>query len=301
VYPALQPIPGYPVYYAPGVGANYFFYDGLYWVFDGDNWYESPWYNGPWSLVDPYAVPVFLLRVPVRYYAHPPSYFRAWAYDAAPRWGDHWGHSWSTRRAGWDRWNRNAVPAAAPLPTYQRAYTGSRYPQNVAEQATIASRSYTYQPRDAVVRQRFQERRAQVQATAPQASPQYTQRQERIQQSQPAPQHPQRQERIQQTQPAPQYQQRQERIQQTQQYQQQRQERAAQIQAQQQQRQERAAQVQQAQQQRQERVQQAQQQRVERGQQQAMAPREAHGQGQGQGRGRGRGPSEEDHGQHNGG
>ena len=254
VYPALQPIPGYPVYYAPGVGANYFFYDGLYWVFDGDNWYESPWYNGPWSLVDPYAVPVFLLRVPVRYYAHPPSYFRAWAYDAAPRWGDHWGHSWSTRRAGWDRWNRSAVPAAAPLPTYQRAYTGSRYPRNVAEQATIASRSYAYQPRDAVVRQRFQERRAQVQATAPQASAQYTQRQERIQQAQ--------------------------------QYQHQRQERAAQIQAQQQQRHER--------------VQQAQQQRAERAQQQAMAPREAHGQGQGQGRGRGRGATE-DHGEHSGG
>jgi len=254
VYPALQPIPGYPVYYAPGVGANYFFYDGLYWVFDGDNWYESPWYNGPWSLVDPYAVPVFLLRVPVRYYAHPPGYFRAWAYDAAPRWGDHWGHSWSTRRAGWDRWNRSAVPAAAPLPTYQRAYTGSRYPRNVAEQATIASRSYAYQPRDAVVRQRFQERRAQVQATARQASAQYTQRQERIQQAQ--------------------------------QYQHQRQERAAQIQAQQQQRHER--------------VQQAQQQRAERAQQQAMAPREAHGQGQGQGRGRGRGATE-DHGEHSGG
>jgi hypothetical protein len=271
VYPALQPIPGYPVYYAPGVGANYFFYDGLYWVFDGDNWYESPWYNGPWSLVDPYAVPVFLLRVPVRYYAHPPGYFRAWAYDAAPRWGDHWGHSWASRRAGWDRWNRNAVPRAAPLPTYQRAYTGSRYPQNVAEQATIASRSYTYQPRDAVVRQRFQERRAQVQATAPQQAPQYTQRQERIQQ-------------------APQYQQRQERIQQSQQYQQQRQERAAQAQAQQQQRQER--------------VQQAQQQRAERAQQQALAPREAHGQGQGQGQGQGRGRGRgatEDHGEHSGG
>src|SRR5947207_6259873 len=95
VYPTLQPIPGYPVYYAPGAPTNYFFYDGLYWVFEGGNWYESSWYNGPWSMVDPYSVPVYLLRVPVRYYAHPPNYFRAWAYDAAPRWGDHWGHSWS--------------------------------------------------------------------------------------------------------------------------------------------------------------------------------------------------------------
>jgi len=200
VYPALQPIPGYPVYYAPGVGANYFFYDGLYWVFDGDNWYESPWYNGPWSLVDPYAVPVFLLRVPVRYYAHPPSYFRAWAYDAAPRWGDHWGHSWSTRRAGWDRWNRNSVPAAAPLPTYQRSYSGSRYPVNVAQQAEIQTRSYTYQPRDTVAVRQFQERRTQARTVSTQdvtreRAAAQAQRQQQAQQTQV-----QRQERVQQTQ-----------------------------------------------------------------------------------------------------
>ena len=60
-YPRLVPVPGYPVYYAPSVDSNYFFYDGLYWVFDGDNWYESRWYNGPWSLVEPDAVPIFLL------------------------------------------------------------------------------------------------------------------------------------------------------------------------------------------------------------------------------------------------
>jgi hypothetical protein len=47
VYPHLQRIPGYPVYYAPGMRSNYFFYDGLYWVYEGDNWYASSWYNGP--------------------------------------------------------------------------------------------------------------------------------------------------------------------------------------------------------------------------------------------------------------
>jgi hypothetical protein len=30
-YPDLVQIPGYPVYYAPRVDSNYFFYDGLYW------------------------------------------------------------------------------------------------------------------------------------------------------------------------------------------------------------------------------------------------------------------------------
>ena len=52
-YPELVPVPGYPVYYAPRVSSNYFFYDGLYWVYQSDNWYASSWYNGPWGLVVP--------------------------------------------------------------------------------------------------------------------------------------------------------------------------------------------------------------------------------------------------------
>src|SRR5258708_37734036 len=75
VYPQLVLVPDYPVYYAPQVNANYFFYDGMYWVFVGDNWYASSWYNGPWSLCAPDAVPLFILRVPVRYYRRPPAYF----------------------------------------------------------------------------------------------------------------------------------------------------------------------------------------------------------------------------------
>ena len=134
VYPQLQPIPGYPVYYAPGVNSNYFFYDGLYWVYDGTNWYASSWYNGPWSLVDPLNVPVYLLRVPVRYYHRPPAFFHGWRASDPPHWGDHWGPSWASHRAGWDQWNRNSAPAPAPLPTYQRQYSGSRYPQQPAQQ-----------------------------------------------------------------------------------------------------------------------------------------------------------------------
>jgi hypothetical protein len=65
VYPELEQVPGYPVYYAPQVNSNYFFYDGMYWVFQSDNWYASSWYNGPWALVSPMAVPVFMLRIPV--------------------------------------------------------------------------------------------------------------------------------------------------------------------------------------------------------------------------------------------
>ena len=169
LYPDLVPVPGYPVYYAPRLNSNYFFYDGMYWVYQGDNWYASSWYNGPWSLVDPEFVPLFVLRIPVRYYRNPPSYFRGWRADAPPLWGQHWGREWEQRRSGWDRWNRSAAPARAPLPTYQRQYSGNRYPRAVEQQQTLQSQKYRYQPRDAVVRQHYQERAAQAPAAVPRA------------------------------------------------------------------------------------------------------------------------------------
>ncbi|MBA3033245.1 MAG: hypothetical protein KKF85_08595 [Gammaproteobacteria bacterium] len=159
-YPQLVRVPGYPVYYAPGLAANFFFYDSMFWVYQDDNWYASSWYNGPWGLVGPAAVPVFVLRIPVRYYRQPPPYFRAWRSDAPPRWGDHWGHDWQQQRRGWDKWNRNAAPPPAPLPKYQRQYSGDRYPQQV-EQQELQKRNYRYQPRDPVVKQHYQERAEQ--------------------------------------------------------------------------------------------------------------------------------------------
>ena len=138
-YPNLVPVPGYPVYYAPRASSNYFFYDGMYWVFQNDNWYESGWYNGPWQFVGPEYVPLFVLRVPVRYYRQPPVYFSDWRRDAPPQWGDHWGREWEQRRAGWNRWDHRAVVPAAPLPAYQRQYTGNRYPRAAEQQNAIRS------------------------------------------------------------------------------------------------------------------------------------------------------------------
>ncbi|MDO9093827.1 MAG: hypothetical protein Q7U99_14455 [Rubrivivax sp.] len=84
-FPDLQRVPGYPVYHAPQAQGSYFFYDGLYWVYQRDEWYSSGLYNGPWRAVGRYDVPAYLLRVPVRYYRQPPPYFRAWQADAPPR------------------------------------------------------------------------------------------------------------------------------------------------------------------------------------------------------------------------
>lgn len=151
-YPTLVPIPGYPVYYAPRLNLNFFFYDGLYWVYQADNWYVSSWYNGPWALVVPEVVPLFILRVPVRYYRYPPTYFLGWRTEAPPRWGEHWGPDWEQRRSGWDRWTRSAAPARAPLPVYQRQYSGPDYPP-VEQQQSLHDQKYRYQPRDALVRQ----------------------------------------------------------------------------------------------------------------------------------------------------
>ena len=161
VYPEFERVPNYPVYYAPRVNSNVFFYDGMYWVYEQDRWYASTWYNGPWGMVDPEGVPLYVLRVPVRYYRQPPVYFSGWAVDAPPRWGDHWGTAWQQQRTGWDSWNRNSSPALAPLPVYQRQYSGDRYPQP-AQQQVLQSQQYRYQPRDTVVRQYYQQHGVQA-------------------------------------------------------------------------------------------------------------------------------------------
>jgi hypothetical protein len=196
-YPQLVPVPGYPVYYDPRAASNYFFYDGMYWVFQGDNWYASQWYNGPWALVAPQYVPVFVLRVPVRYYRQPPPYFHGWGSDAPPRWGEHWGDDWQRHHQGWDRWDRTSAPPPAPLPTYQKQYVGNRYPSPERQQE-LRRQNYKYQPRDEEVRQVHQ---AYEQAPQKQSQGKQERPPQQAEQRQPAPQHQQ------QAQPQPQQQQ----------------------------------------------------------------------------------------------
>ena len=156
LFPELVRVPDYPVYYAPRLDSNFFFYDGMYWVFQDDNWYASSWYNGPWGLVDPQTVPLFILRIPVRYYRAPPAYFQGWRPDTPPRWGERWGHEWERHHSGWDQWSRRSAPAPAPLPAFQQRYSGDRYPQ-AEQQRLLQGLNYRYQPRDSVVRQHYQE------------------------------------------------------------------------------------------------------------------------------------------------
>jgi hypothetical protein len=156
VYPHLVQVPGYPVYYAPSLAANFFYYDGVYWVLEGDHWYLSSWYNGPWQPVAPAYVPYYLLRVPVRYYRAPPPYFRGWRGSAPPHWGQQWGPQWEQQHNDWNKWDRRAVPPPAPLPTYQRGYSGERYPRT-EQQPDLHGRNYGYQPQSEAARQHYQQ------------------------------------------------------------------------------------------------------------------------------------------------
>ena len=119
-YPEMQPVPDSPVYYAPNVDSNYFFYDGLYWDFSNDGWYSSSWYNGPWMLVDPVYVPTYLLWVPIRFYRRPPAYFAHWHPGRPPRWADRWGRDWQARHNAIFNGRNSRPPVRAPLPDYQR-------------------------------------------------------------------------------------------------------------------------------------------------------------------------------------
>lgn len=195
VYPRLVVVPGYPVYYAPQLDSNYFFYDGLYWVFQDDNWYQSSWYNGPWWLVYPEDVPLFILRVPVRYYRLQPAFFFGWSTVSAPRWGEHWGPNWQQRRKGWDRWDRRVNYSPAPLPSYQQQYSGERYPQRVNQQHELQRKSYRYEPRDPVVQQHYQrqeEQRAPAQQVKPQRESSQQNKQHRSEENGAEQQHNQR-------------------------------------------------------------------------------------------------------------
>src|SRR5580765_4535902 len=55
--PQLVVVPGTPVAYAPTVPANYFFYNGRYYLFTDGGWFVAGGYNGPWLAVAPGYVP----------------------------------------------------------------------------------------------------------------------------------------------------------------------------------------------------------------------------------------------------
>jgi hypothetical protein len=159
VFPRMVLIPGYPVYYAPNISLNLFFYDGVYWSFFNDQWYMSSWYNGPWVPVTPINVPYYLLSIPVGFYVNPPAYFHTWRPNERPHWDEHWrgewGERWEDKSREFRQWRPTTNLSPAPLPSYQQNYKGNLYPQRIEEQRSLHQNNYNYQPREPVVQQHF--------------------------------------------------------------------------------------------------------------------------------------------------
>src|SRR5690348_3122328 len=72
--PPLVVVPQSPVYYAPSLPFNYFYYGGLYYTFHEGHWFSAGSYAGPWTYITVARVPRPVIAVPVRYYKVPPGH-----------------------------------------------------------------------------------------------------------------------------------------------------------------------------------------------------------------------------------
>lgn len=81
--PQLVVVPGTPVYYAPGLNVNFFYYGGQYYTLHNNAWFVATVYNGPWTFLAAEYVPQPVLAVPVQYYKVPPGH---WKKHGPPPW-----------------------------------------------------------------------------------------------------------------------------------------------------------------------------------------------------------------------
>ncbi len=91
-------IPGTGVYFVPGISADVFFFDGFWWSPRGPRWYRAESPRGPWIVMESWAVPGPLFRVPRDYRA----VYRHERHIPYGQWrkehGDHWGEGRHGRR-----------------------------------------------------------------------------------------------------------------------------------------------------------------------------------------------------------
>ena len=65
--PELIVVPRTMVYFAPGVGAELYFYRGRWWSRHEGRWFRAKSYNGPWAVIGPRYVPAEIVRLPRDY------------------------------------------------------------------------------------------------------------------------------------------------------------------------------------------------------------------------------------------
>lgn len=102
----IQP-PGLGFYVAAGVPYDLFFIDNVYYLCSGNDWYESPYYNGPWTPVYYRNLPFWLRRYPLeRIHYFRDDYYRNYRHAGDWRGYRNFTPTWHGR--DWDRrdWNR---------------------------------------------------------------------------------------------------------------------------------------------------------------------------------------------------
>ncbi|MEW6326713.1 MAG: hypothetical protein AB1487_03855 [Thermodesulfobacteriota bacterium] len=72
--PAVVMIPGTPVYFAPDIEVDIFFYRGYWYRPYRQRWYRASHYNGPWCYIAPRAVPSVVVNLPPDYRHIPPGH-----------------------------------------------------------------------------------------------------------------------------------------------------------------------------------------------------------------------------------
>ncbi|WAC07473.1 MAG: hypothetical protein OS130_14830 [Thermodesulfobacteriota bacterium] len=72
--PAVVLIPNTPVYYAPDMGMDMFFYSGYWYRRHHNYWFRAAYYNGPWMYMSPRRVPAVVMNAP--YHKIPPGHMK---------------------------------------------------------------------------------------------------------------------------------------------------------------------------------------------------------------------------------
>ena len=87
--PRMVLVPRSPVYWAPSLPYNFFYYEGRYWTYHEGGWFWSASVRGPWGQVAIGAVPRPVLAVPVAYYRVPPGHAKHHHGGGPPPWAGH--------------------------------------------------------------------------------------------------------------------------------------------------------------------------------------------------------------------
>jgi hypothetical protein len=84
--PRLVVVPRSPVYWAPSLPYNFFYYGGRYWTYHEDGWFSAGSVHGPWVVIDLPRVPRPVLAVPIAYYRVPPGHWKRMRRGGPPPW-----------------------------------------------------------------------------------------------------------------------------------------------------------------------------------------------------------------------